>query len=106
MAKNEATATVTRSKAKQEDLPEIQPSDRKIAELENLGDELADCEDVLAQAKHRKDEANENLVVAMRRRERTFYSRQTWGSILLTEPGAVKAKVKKAHAGGGEEEVE
>lgn len=105
MAK-EATATVKKGKAKQEELPGVEPSARRIAELEDLGDELADCEDILEQAKHRKEEANENLVTAMKRRDKTFYSRATWGSILITEPGKVKAKVKKARVGGGEEEEE
>lgn len=100
MAK-EGTATVKRAKAKQEDLPTIRPSDRKIQELEDLCDELADLEDEMASLKHKVKDANENLVAAMKRREKTYYSRTTWGSILITE-SAVKVKVKKASAGGGE----
>lgn len=95
----DTTAKVT--KAKQDDLPEIAPSDRKIPELEELGDTLADLEDEKSAINERVKEANENLVVAMKKRDRTFYSRQTWGSILLKET-QTSAKVKKAHAGGGE----
>jgi len=101
MAKSEeSTATVKR--AKQDDLPTITPSDRKIQELEDLGDDLIALEDKMSVLKEKVKEANENLVAAMKRREKTYYNRQTWGSILITEPGTVKAKVKKASAGGGE----
>lgn len=103
MAKKDSdtTAKVTRAKAKQEDLPEIAPSDRKIQELEDLGDALADLEDEKSAITEKVKEANENLVAAMKKRDRTFYSRQTWGSIILKESKS-SAKVKKAHAGGGE----
>ncbi len=92
------TATVTRAKkGKQDDLPGVAPSDRKIAELEDLGDALADLEDEASAAKERVKEANENLVAAMKKRERTYYSRATWGSITLKETNT-SAKVKKASA--------
>lgn len=98
MAKEDTTkATVTKTKAKQGELDGITISDRKIAELEDLGDTLADLEDAAAAAKEKVKEANENLVAAMKRRERTYYSRATWGSITLKETNT-SAKVKKATA--------
>lgn len=96
MAK-EADAKATVVKVKQGELDGITVSDRKIQELEDLGDALSDLEDEAAAAKERVKEANENLVAAMKKRERTFYSRKTWGSILLKET-TTSAKVKKASA--------
>lgn len=91
-----ATATVTkRGRAKQDDLPGVEASSRRIAELEDLGDALVDAKDAADSAKEKVKEADENLVAAMKRRDKTYYSRQTWGSITITEPSS-KAKVKKA----------
>lgn len=107
--KSDSTATVTKSKrAKQDDLPGVEASARRIAELEDLGDALIDAKDAADAAKERVKEADENLVAAMKRRQKTYYSRQTWGTITITEPTS-KAKVKKAtHAepGDADEEVE
>lgn len=103
---SETKATVTKSpKAKQEELPTITVSDRRIAEIEELGDALIDAEDEASAARERVKEANENLVAAMKRRERTYYSRSTWGSVVLSE-SAVKAKAKHTTAttGGGDSE--
>lgn len=102
MAKAEgATATVKRAKAKQEELPGVEPSSRRIAEIEELGDALADLIDEKSAITEKVKEADENLVAAMKRRDKTFYSRQSWGSVIISE-SKVSAKVKKAHAGGGE----
>ena len=108
--KTETTATVTKAKrAKQGDLPTIEASARRIAELEDLGDALIDAKDTADAAKERVKEADENLVAAMKRRQKTYYSRQTWGSITLSDP-TTKAKVKKATSAEpgdvDEEEVE
>ena len=97
----ETTAKVTKAKAKQDDLPGVEPSSRRIAEIEDLGDALADLEDEKSAIGEKVKDANDNLVAAMKKRDKTYYSRQTWGSVVLSE-GSVKAKVKKAHAGGGE----
>jgi len=93
----ETTATVRRGrgKAKQEDLPTIEPSDRKIQEIEDLGDVLADLQDEMAGLKGKVKDADENLVTAMKKRERTYYNRSTWGSVTLSET-SVKARVKKS----------
>jgi len=40
------TATVTKKRAKQDDLPGVEASSRRIAELEDLGDADADDEEV------------------------------------------------------------
>ena len=79
------TATIKRGrgKAKQEDLPTIEPSDRKIQEIEDLGDALADLQDEMASLKGKVKDADENLVAAMKRRDRTYYHRQTWGAKAL-----------------------
>ena len=104
---DDTTATVTRNKAKQEDLPTITPSDRKIQELEDLSDTLADLEDEASAIREKVKDANDNLVAAMKRRDRTFYSRSTWGSIILKET-SVSAKVKKGTAttGGDSDDAE
>jgi len=108
--KDDTKATVTRSKkAKQEDLPGVEASSRRIAELEDLGDALVEAKDAADAAKEKVKEADENLVAAMKRREKTYYSRQTWGTITITEPTS-KAKVKKASSADpgepDEEEIE
>lgn len=97
-AAGETTARVHKIKAKQDELPGVEPSDRRIAELEDLGDAKDRCQDEMDEAKHRLAEADENLVAAMRRRERTYYNRPSWGSITITE-AKLKAKVKKASVG-------
>lgn len=102
MAKSEGTsATVTRKKAKQDDLPGVEPSSRKIQEIEDLGDALADLLDERSAIAEKVKDADESLVAAMKRREKTYYSRSTWGSVILKE-GKTSCAVKKAHAGGGE----
>jgi predicted nucleic acid-binding Zn-ribbon protein len=93
-----ATAKVHRIRARQEELPTIEPSDRRIAELEDLGDELADLDDELSAIKNKVKDCNENIVAAMKRRDRTYYNRPTWGSITLKETNTT-AKVKKATTG-------
>ena len=92
----EVTAKVSRrrGKAKQEDLPEMEDHQRRIAEIEELGDIQLDLMDQLSALKEKVKEADENLVASMKRHDRTFYQRQTWGSVVLTE-ARVKAKVKK-----------
>lgn len=88
------TAKVTRIRAKQDDLPGVDQSDRKIQELEDLGDELSDLHDQMDILKGKVKEADVNLVAAMKRRERTYYNRPTWGSITIKET-KTSAKVKK-----------
>lgn len=101
------TATVRRGrgKAKQEDLPTIEPSDRRIAELEDLGDVLADLQDEMASLKGKVKDADENLVAAMLKRERTFYSRPQWGKIMIKET-KTSAKVTKAGSGKADEDAD
>ena len=94
MAKAKASVAL-RKRAKQDELPGVEPSERRIPELEDLGDELADWEDKLAEVKHRRQDAEDSLISAMKRHEKAYYSRQTWGSIILKQ-AAEKAKVKKA----------
>lgn len=105
-APTETTATVRRGKkAKQDDLPTIEPSDRKIQELEDLGDALADLQDEMASLKGKVKDADENLVASMKRRDRTYYNRPTWGSVTLSETN-VKAKVKKSGSGKADDDSE
>jgi len=104
--KNDAGITlVKKNKAKQDDLPGVEPSSRRIAELEDLGDELADWEDKMGEVKHRRQEAEDNLIAAMKRRDKTYYNRQTWGSIVLKQ-ASEKCKVKKETVKGTDEDAE
>ena len=66
----EGTAAVKRSRAKQDDLPGVQVSSRKIAEIEDLADEVVAREDAHKSAKHQLDDAMENLVASMRRHKK------------------------------------
>lgn len=104
MAKETGTkASVTKNaRGKQEELPGVEPSSRRIAEIEDLGDVLVDLEDELSALKEKVKDANENLVVAMKKRDKTYYSRQTWGTVILKETH-VSAKVKKSSAAAGED---
>lgn len=96
-------ATVTKTpKGKQEDLPGVEQSSRRIAEIEDLGDVLIELEDELSALKEKVKDANENLVVAMKKRDKTYYSRQTWGTVILKETH-VSAKVKKSSTATGED---
>ena len=100
------TATVRRprkGKGIQEDLPTIEPSDRKIQEIEDLGDIVFDLKDEMDTLKGKVKDADENLVACMKRKERTYYNRPTWGSVTLSETN-VKAKVKKAGSGKDDSE--
>lgn len=105
IAPTETTATVRRGrgKAKQDDLPTIEPSDRKIQELEDLGDALADLQDEMASLKGKVKDADENVVAAMKKRDRTFYSRPTWGKIIIKET-KTSAKVTKAGSGKADDD--
>lgn len=99
MATTEVTITpqVTkrRGRAKQEDLPEMEDHQRKIAEIEELADIQLDLMDQMSALKERVKEADENLVASMKRHDRTFYARETWGKVILKE-SKTKAKVTKA----------
>jgi len=98
------TATVRRVRRnKQEELPGVDQSDRKIAELEQLGDELDDLQEEMKSLKGRVKEKDDELVSAMKRRSRTYYNRPTWGSITLKET-STSAKVKKFIVGSTEED--
>lgn len=96
---------VSRKSAKQAEFEGMEVSSRKIAELEDLGDVVIEAEDAYKSAKGRLDDAQENLVAAMRRRNRSFYNRPTWGTITLKEP-TIKAKVKKGQHGMDEDTSE
>lgn len=101
-----STATVRRGKrAKQEELPGVDQSDRKIQEIEDLGDDLADLQDEMSTLKGKVKDADENLVAAMLKREKTYYNRPTWGSVLIKET-KTSAKVKKAGSGKADEDVD
>lgn len=109
MAKEDTKATVTkRGKAKQDELPGVTVSDRKIQELEDLGDALVEANDEATAAREKVKECDENLTAAMKRRDRSYYSRATWGSITLKE-SHTKSVVKKASSTtdvGDSEDVE
>lgn len=89
-----ATATVTKAKAKQDDLPTMEDHQRRIPEIEDLGDAMKEIEDQLDALKSKYKDADDELVASMKRHERTFYHRQTWGKVVLSEP-RTRAKVTK-----------
>lgn len=91
--KGSTKAKVT--KAKQDDLPTMEDHQRKIAEIEELGDIQKDLEDQMDALKMKLKEADENLVASMKRHDKTFYQRQTWGKVVLKE-SKTRAKVTKA----------
>lgn len=91
--KGSTKAKVT--KAKQDDLPSMEEHQRKIAEIEELGDIQKDLEDQMDSLKMKLKEADENLVASMKKHDRTFYARQTWGKVVLKE-SRTHAKVTKA----------
>lgn len=95
------TATVTK-RGKQAELLGVEPSQRKIAEIEELGDTLIDYEDQLSALKGKRDDAMDDLVASMKRHKRTYYNRQTWGTVTLTE-AKTKARVKKSTGGEDDE---
>lgn len=86
-----------RGKAKQDDLPTMEEHQKKIAEIEDLADVQIDLMDQMSSLKEKVKEADENLVASMKRHDRTYYSRQTWGTVVLKE-SKTKAKVTKAVA--------
>lgn len=98
-AEAEVTAKVSkrRGKAKQDDLPTMEEHQKKIAEIEDLADIQLDLMDQLSALKEKVKEADENLVASMKRHDRTFYQRPTWGKVVLKE-SKTKAKVTKAVA--------
>ena len=94
-----------RGKAKQDDLPTMEEHQKKIAEIEDLADIQLDLMDQMSSLKEKVKEADENLVASMKRHDRTFYQRQTWGSVILKE-GRVSAKVKKQIAASTDEDAD
>ena len=83
MATAEVTLTpkTTRKRGKQTDLPSMENHQRRIAEIEDLADVQMDLTD--------------RMVASMKRHDKTFYQRQTWGKVILKE-SKTKAKVTKA----------
>lgn len=108
------TASVTRArgrkKAKQDDLPSMEDHQRKIAEIEDLADLEQEANDRLSEAKEKHKDAMENLVASMKRHDKTFYQRQTWGKVVLKESKTTakvtKATVKPTDADGDEGDSE
>lgn len=92
----ELTPKVSRRRGKkQDDLPTMEDHQRRIAEIEDLADIQIDLQDQLSALKEKVKDADENLVASMKRHDRTFYERQTWGKVVLKE-SKTKAKVTKA----------
>jgi hypothetical protein len=84
-----------RGKAKQDDLPTMEEHQKKIAEIEDLADVQLDLMDQMSSLKEKVKEADENLVASMKKHDRTFYARQSWGKVILKE-SRTHAKVTKA----------
>lgn len=99
MATAEVTLTPTvskrRRKGKQDDLPTMEDHQRKIAEIEEAADRLVELEDQLSAAREKRNDAMDELVASMRRHDKNFYERQTWGKVVLKEP-KLKATVTQS----------
>lgn len=80
-----STVTVSRTSAKQGELPGVQTSKRKIPEIETLAEELETRKDEKKAADDRFKDAEENLIVSMKKHQRTHYSRTTWGTVEVKE---------------------
>lgn len=92
----EVTATVSRRRGKKQvDLPTMEDHQRKIQEIEDLADIKDELDLQMADLKEKAKDADENLVASMKRHDRTFYERQSWGKVVLKE-SKTKAKVTKA----------
>jgi hypothetical protein len=91
----DTTAKVSKSKAKQDDLPTMQDHQRRIAEIEDAGDKQLDLEDQVKALKEKLKDADDELVASMKRHDRTFYHRQTWGKVILKE-SKTHARVTKS----------
>lgn len=79
------TVTVSRTSAKQGELPGVQTSKRKVVEIETLAEELETRKDEKKAADDRFKDAEENLIVSMKKHDRVHYSRSTWGSVSISE---------------------
>lgn len=88
---------VSTKKGKQTDLPGVEPSARRIGEIEDLADEYEEVKSTRVSWSNKETEAMENLVASMKRHDRNFYSRTTWGKVVLKE-SKTKAKVEKESA--------
>lgn len=87
---------------KQVALPGVEPSKRRIAEIEDLAEELEDITSQRVGLSNKESEAMDNLVASMKRHDRVFYQRQTWGKVKLKE-GKTKAKVERDKVANSEE---
>ena len=95
-AEVELTPKVSKRRGKkQDDLPTMEDHQRKIAEIEDLADIQDELQIQMSDLKEKLKDADENLVASMKRHDRTFYERQTWGKVVLKE-SKTKAKVTKA----------
>lgn len=88
---------VTR-KAKQGDLPGVSVGARKIAEIEDLAEKLEDAAATLNRAKEAKEDAELNLIASMKRHNKSFYQRSTWGKVTVKD-GKTKASFKPEKSG-------
>lgn len=87
-------SVVTRTSAKQGELPGVQTSSRKVAEIEDLADKWDDAKATLKDAREAFQDADDNLVASMRRHGKSVYSRQTWGKVEVPDP-KIHAKFKR-----------
>lgn len=87
-------AVVTRTIAKQGELPGVQTSSRKIVEIEDLADKWEDAKIALKDAREAFQDADDNLVASMRRHGKSVYSRATYGKVEVPDP-KIHAKFKR-----------
>lgn len=97
---------ITINSGKQTDLPGVEPSARKIGEIEDLAEELQRVTSERVGWSNKERDAMENLIASMKRHDRVIYLRQTWGKVVLKE-AKTKATVKlDSDSSNGDEENE
>lgn len=87
-------AVVSRTLAKQGELPGLKMGTRKIAEIEDLAEKWEDAKLAKKASDEAFQDADDLLVASMRRHERSSYSRTTWGSVSIADP-KIHARFKR-----------
>lgn len=83
--KSGTSVVVSRTGAKQGELPGVETSKRKIAEIEDLAEIYDDKKAAHKKSGEELKDAEENLAVSMKKHNRTSYSRTTWGRVKMKE---------------------
>lgn len=91
-AANDVSVEVATGTTNQDGLPGVTISDRKIAEIEDLAEVVAEREKDAKLAREKLADAKENLIASMKRHERNHYNRKTWGSVTMKHSDSITVK--------------